>query len=131
MGVRFPAVSTSDRRGKGAPPSQSFAPKEVARLFGSDVIFVPGSTATVLAEWHGKLVEFTAECTVTIPSGLPVDFACGWSQGSAAAVTFVAGAGLTLQSFEGNLVSSGQYAMGGIIGMAAGPFRVYGQLVAA
>jgi hypothetical protein len=110
---------------------------EVMRLSGVD-IFNPdsaiGSTLTLENRMHGKMILFSAACTVTVPTGLRPDFSCGWSQDGAGAVTFEAGAGVTIQSLSDLLDSGGQYAVGGIaafssmIADSATVFRLYGPL---
>lgn len=97
---------------------------------GTKRFVISGSAITATKDWQGSLVQFTGECTVTIPANLPSDFSCGWSQDGEDPVTFAAGAGATVQSVDGNLVSGGQYALGGIAGMGAGIYRLYGQLIA-
>ena len=102
---------------------------DLARRLGADPFIVNTPTITATSDWQGKLVCFSQACTVTIPSDLPADFSCGWSQESTGAITFAAGAGETLQSFGSQLSSGGQYAIGGIVGRGASIHRVYGQMV--
>ncbi|TCU34145.1 hypothetical protein [Rhizobium azibense] len=115
-------VLTEDR---GAVELSSLTAAQGTKLFT-----IGASSITATRDWQGQLVRFTGECSVTIPADLPDDFSCGWSQDGADPVTFVAGAGATVQSVDGNLVSGGQYAIGGIAGMGAGVVRLYGQLTA-
>jgi hypothetical protein len=103
---------------------------EIIRGIGSDRQEINASTIEAVADWQGKMICFKTACTVTVPSKLPENFSCGWSQESAGVVTFVAGSGETLQSFGAALKSSGQYAIGGIVGVGPATHRVYGQLVA-
>lgn len=106
-------------------------PLEVlARELGPDPTGISSGTITATADWQGKLIRFSAACTVTIPSDLPEGFSCGWSQDGTGVVTFVAGSGETLQSLGNALKSAGQYAVGGITGMGPATHRVYGQLTA-
>lgn len=110
---------------------------EVGRLFGVD-IYNPdsaiGSTLTLSDKMHGRMILFSAACTVTVPAGLRPDFSCGWSQDGADAVTFVAGSGVTLQSVDDLLDTGGQYAVGGIAAFSsqaadtATVFRLFGPL---
>lgn len=103
---------------------------QLSEAQGTSLFTITASAITATPDWQGKMVRFTGACTVTLPSTLPADFSCGWSQDGANAVTFVAGAGATIQSLGGNLSSAGQYSMGGIAGISAGTFRLYGQLSA-
>lgn len=52
---------------------------EVMRLPGVD-IFNPdspiGSTLTLSDKMHGRMIRFSAACTVTVPAGLRPDFDC-------------------------------------------------------
>lgn len=102
---------------------------DLTRRLGADPFPVTAASITATPDWQGKLVCFTQACTVTIPSTLPADFSCGWSQESTGAITFAAGAGETLQSFGDQLSSGGQYAIGGIVGRGPSIHRVYGQMV--
>lgn len=97
---------------------------------GTNLFEITANTITATPDWQGYMVRFANACVVTIPSTLPEDFSCGWSQDGSGSVTFVAGNGATIQSFEQNLVSSGQFAIGGIAGMGNATFRLYGQLTA-
>lgn len=103
---------------------------KLAAAQGTSLFTISSSTITATADWQGQMVRFTGACTVTIPSTLPADFSCGWSQDGADPVTFVAGTGVTIQSLDGNLESAGQFAIGGIAGISASTFRLYGQLTA-
>lgn len=112
----------------------------VMTVFGprilSDLIAQEGSRRRIITapaivaakDWQGLWIEFSTGCTVTIPSDLPDDFSCGWSQEGSSPVIFAAGAGATIQSLGGALSSGGQYAMGAIAGRGAGVFRLYGSL---
>jgi hypothetical protein len=103
--------------------------QEFGRAFGVDAFTVEGSTATILATWHGRLIRFAAACTVTVPVDLPSTFSCGWSQESAGAITFEAADGVTIQSLGDSVESGGQYAIGGIAAMGGEVFRLFGPLV--
>lgn len=101
---------------------------DVIRSAGTDRQIIDATTITASPDWQGRMMLFVKGCTVTIPSNLPADFSCGWSQESADPIVFAAGNGETLQSFGGLLSSAGQYAVGGIAGMGASKHRLYGQL---
>lgn len=103
--------------------------REVLR-FGTVVEAVAGSTRTISNADHGKILDFAAGCTVTVPVGLRSDFACGWTQSGATAVVFQAGAGATLQSYSDALTSSGQYATGGMFCVGLNTIRLAGPLTA-
>lgn len=101
---------------------------QLAAAQGTKLLKITASTITATPDWQGCLVCFSQACTVTIPSTLPSDFSCGWSQDGADQVTFEAGAGVTLQSVSNANKSSSQFSLGGIAGMAASTFRLYGDL---
>lgn len=101
---------------------------DLAEKQGTTLLKITASSITATPDWQGCLVCFSQACTVTIPSTLPADFSCGWSQDGAGQVTFEAGAGVTLQSVSNANKSSSQFSLGGIAGMAAGTFRLYGDL---
>jgi hypothetical protein len=67
--------------------------------------------------------------TVTIPSGLPVGFSCMVIQNSVGQITFVAGSGVTLQSFGGLTKTAGQYAAASIIRVGNNMYNLSGNLV--
>lgn len=101
---------------------------DLSRSLGTESQTISAAAIPASPDWQGRLIKFTQACTVTIPSTLPADFSCGWSQEGAGVITFVAGAGETLESFGGLLASAGQFAIGGIAGMGASKHRLYGQL---
>jgi len=109
-------------------PGASMDLDEVSRIVAVKTITINAAAIVVPSDWQGLMVRFAQACAVTVPSGLPNDFWCGWSQDSVGAVTFVQGAGATLQSLGGLLVSGGQYAMGGLMAWGANTVRLYGQM---
>lgn len=110
---------------------------EVGRMFGVD-IYNPdsaiGSTLTLSDKMHGRMILFSAACTVTVPVGLRPNFSCGWSQDGADAVTFTAADGVTIHSLNDLTDTGGQYAIGGIAAFSsqsaetATVFRLFGPL---
>lgn len=92
---------------------------DISRLFRKsrvDLLEIAGSTLTIAARHHGRLLAFAQSCTVTIPAGLPDGFSCGWSQDGVGSLAFVAD-GVSLQSLYDLRESAGQYAIGGIVMM--------------
>ncbi len=101
----------------------------VQGALGTYILTISAATLTLTDNDHnGKMLSFTGVCTVTVPPGLRADFSCGWSQTGASAVTFVAGAGVTINSASGTLISTGQYGIGGLSAFALNVYRVYGAI---
>jgi len=102
---------------------------EVIRDATADPIWVSSAALTLADEHQGRCLVVTVACTVTIPAGLRPGFSCGWAQAGTGAITFAAGAGLTLRSADG-LKSAGQYRLGGLAALALNEVWLYGGLTA-
>ncbi|CUX15320.1 MULTISPECIES: hypothetical protein [Agrobacterium] len=100
---------------------------DVIKDVGTAPEFIPASTLTLTDKHQGRLLAFTAACTVTIPAGLRGGFSCGWLQAGTGAITFAA-SGVTVNSFEGKVKSAGQWAAGGIAAIEAEKFLLYGNM---
>lgn len=101
-------------RGLQGPPGNDGA------SLGTPIIttnFQTGTTYTLVLTDAGKRVKQTnaGACTLTVPPNSAVAFAIGTtievSQGGAGAVTITAGAGVTIHSRGGLVVTNGQYAL--------------------
>ena len=64
----------------------------------ADVDTIPGTTFTLIASDHNRVLKFTSnsDITLTIPSGLGASFACGVIQRGDGKITFTAGSGVTV-----------------------------------
>lgn len=100
--------------------------REIGRLFGTDIEAISSATYLLTNELHGRVLDFSGACELTIPSDLREDFSCGWSQSGDGIITFVAGDGVTLQSVGGILVSPARYSIGGIYAFAQDVLRISG-----
>lgn len=101
--------------------------QQLAKGVGTSLEWMPETVLTLQDRHQGMLLAFTQACTVTIPAGLRPDFSCGWMQAGTGALTFVA-SGITLRSFGSQTTSGGQWAIGGVAGIAPGEFVAYGQM---
>lgn len=82
---------------------------------------VTGTTYTIQASDFGKMILFTSSTavTITVPAGLGAGFQCAWKQKGTGQLTFVAGASVTLESYNTALKSVGRYAVGSLLAEAA------------
>lgn len=96
---------------------------------GSYPEWVPDTTLTLTQKHQGRCLIFTNPCVVTIPAGLRADFSCGFVQGGAGVVSFVAD-GVIVNSFEGQKKTAGQWSASAICGIDAGSYLLYGGLAA-
>ena len=88
-----------------------------------------GSTYTLVASDCWKMLEFTQACTVTIPnSTLAAGCLVTWSQVGTGQVTFTAGSGVTMTSFQGYTKSGGQWALGNLYFRTTSAFVLGGQI---
>lgn len=85
---------------------------------------------TLAAADSGKVLVFSAAATLTVPTGLPVGFACTIVQRGTGTVTVAAGAGATVGSAEGLYRTSAQYAVASILVVEANVAVLSGDLVA-
>lgn len=100
----------------------------IANASGARVKEVGGATVTLTNADHGFLLLFTAECEVTIPTGLREDFSCGWVQGSANSVSFTPAVGVTLNEPDDYSTSIVQWAAGGITSLGSESYLLLGRL---
>jgi len=91
-----------------------------------------GTTYTLLPSDNNSLIRFTSATavTVTIPSTLAVGFSCACVQYALGQVTFVAGAGATVNAFLGQLRTAGQYGEVSVVCTAASTYLLSGALSA-
>ncbi|MDR7147059.1 hypothetical protein [Rhizobium sp. BE258] len=101
---------------------------DLARNTFADPEWIPAGPLILSAKHQGKCLVFAGASTVTIPSSLPEGFSCGFVQAGAGQVTFVAGAGATVNSQSGLLKTAAQWAVGGMSSLSAGTFLLYGGL---
>lgn len=107
---------TWNRQGAGVPRLLTDKGKYLLNdIFGIDgFLLITGTTVVAINNWHGKLIQFSQGCAVTIPVGLRRDFSFGWSQEGDDPITFAAGDGATLQALFSLGQSAGQFADGGL-----------------
>jgi len=95
-----------------------------------------GTSYTLALSDAAKLVTLTnaAAITLTVPPNSSVAFPVGTQillyQGGAGAVTITAGAGVTVNSQGGKLITNGQYSVAGITQLAGDEWVAYGNLIA-
>jgi hypothetical protein len=70
-----------------------------------------GTTYTIQSSDNGKIVEFTAAVTVTLPNTLPAGFSCAIMQSGTGAVTIATIGGATLNNARLHTKLFGQWAM--------------------
>lgn len=102
--------------------------EDVLKDVGSDCEWVPATSLTLTDKHQGRCLIFTNSCVVTIPSGLRPNFSCGFLQGGAGVVSFVAD-GVSLNSFENRMKSAGQWSTQALCGIDAEKYLLYGSLV--
>lgn len=114
-----------------------YSKAEVDGLVGSgarSIRATTGTSETALASDFGNIVTSNnaGAVTLTIPPDLSI--AVGkvleLHQLGAGAVTLVAGSGVTIQSHGGMLKTAGQYALTGLVYVAANTYRFTGDMVA-
>lgn len=134
-------VSTfSNKTSYSADFSSSFTSRSIP-----DVNYVTGTSNlvttnrrtasyTLVASDVNKLVETnsTGATTITIPPNSGVTFAVGaqvhFAQYGTGATSFVAGAGVTIRSYNNNLKLSGQYSGASIVKIATNEWYLFGDL---
>jgi len=89
------------------------------------VTSVSASTYTLSNTDSGDIIEFTAACTVTVPTGLSARFNVTMVQAGTGAITVAAGAGATIVSNGSYLSSGGQGAVVGLVLSAATANKYY------
>lgn len=126
-----PAQDTDELPGRRAAGNIKLTVKDLKDANGTlAVTTVATTTYTVQASDFGKLILFTASSavTVTVPTGLGAGFQCAWKQKGTGQLTFAAGAGATLESYNGALKSSGRYAVGSLLAEAANVLTLTGTI---
>ena len=104
---------------------------EIDALQVSAVSTVSGTTRALLAGDAGNFIRFTSadDVTFTINDTISAGQYVNCVQDGAGKVSFVAGSGVTLQSPSGATVRTPvQYAWASVIKIAAGEYRIVGQL---
>lgn len=101
--------------------------EDVMKNVGSDVEWVPANALTLTNKHQGLCLIFTNACVVTVPSGLRPNFSCGFVQGGAGTVSFVA-EGVSLNSFQGERRTAGQWSTQALCGIDAEIYLLYGGL---
>jgi len=95
--------------------TETYSVNKILSLHVGGNRIVSGTTDTWLASDCGKTIEYTSSSpvTVTIPSAL-IAATCyvNWLQDGTGQITFVAGSGTTLQTFNSQNKSAGQRAQG-------------------
>lgn len=102
--------------------------EDVLKDIGSDCEWVPATTLTLTNKHQGRCLIFSNACVVTVPSGLRENFSCGFVQGGAGVVSFVAD-GVTLNSFQGQKRTAGQWSTQALCAIDTEVYLVYGQMV--
>ena len=90
-----------------------------------------GTTYTLVATDAGNTIRTTSSSavTLTVANVLNIGDRVEVVQSGTGQVTFTAGAGVTLQSYQSELTTAGQHAWAGIICLASGIYGVVGNLV--
>ncbi|CAB4149632.1 hypothetical protein UFOVP545_14 [uncultured Caudovirales phage] len=90
-----------------------------------------GTTYTIVAGDAGKMISTTSATAVTITvQGLTAGQRVDWTQAGVGQITFVAGAGVTLNSGGTKLKSKERYAAGTLICTATNTYLLVGSTVA-
>jgi hypothetical protein len=90
-----------------------------------------GTTYTIVAGDAGKMISTTSSSAVTITvQGLTAGQRVDWTQAGTGQITFVAGAGVTLNSGGSKLKSKERYAAGTLICTATNVYTLVGSTVA-
>lgn len=91
---------------------------------------IDGTTYTLKPYEDGMILETSTDAgiTITVPTGLPQGYKVGISQGGTGTVTLAADGGVTINSFEGRLSTSGQYALVYLQSVNTNSYRLYGQM---
>lgn len=102
-------VVSAMKHGSPSSAGETLERYATGRLLDSRM--VPGTSATIAASDHGKVVvcESGSATTVTLPATLPRGFACVVIQAGAGTVSFEAGEGATLRNRQSHTDIAGQY----------------------
>lgn len=101
-------------------------------LVGNDFIRITGDD-TALGSWNGKtlMISPNSDASITLPSGLPSGFWFQWVQDGDNSATFTAGAGAAVSNLDGKLTTSGDGAVGQVLGTSSSnTYVATGDLVA-
>ncbi len=104
--------------------------EDVAKVARELVEWVPDAALTLTAKHQGLTLVFTSACVVTIPTGLPEGFGCGFVQGGTGQVTLQPATGVTLNSQGAVRKSEGQWCVFGTTAIGPEFYLCYGGLVA-
>ncbi|MHA8049478.1 beta strand repeat-containing protein [Aquirufa sp. ROCK-SH2] len=90
-----------------------------------------GTSYTLTAADNGRVLDFTSSTaiTLTVPSTLPVGFQVSITQAGAGQVTFIAGAGMTINNRYLATKTSGQWAKAGLEVRATGSAVLSGDVL--
>lgn len=132
------SAATFDAAATGGSPAVALYNQIFGWFTGADVVTETGTTRTLAladAEAYIRTTNGTA-VTVTIPPNADVAFgisaSVAFEQAGAGAITFVAGAGVTLNvAATHTLVTNGQFAVAEIKQVAADEWTLFGNLVPA
>jgi hypothetical protein len=73
---------------------------------------INAAALTLDASHASYRLVFQSACSVTVPADLPANWECQWAQMGAGPVSFVAGAGMVINSDNGSMASAARYALG-------------------
>jgi len=101
-------------------------------LTSAGIKAVTGTTYTFLSTDNGDILthDNSSGCTFTIPSGLPVGYSTTVIRlNSAGTVRFVAGSGVTMNSFASATTLAGQHASASLISYSTNIYNLSGNVI--